>query len=237
MESVMQQVLVTGLGETCQESLVRELEKRGHTVHVSPWGDAILDHVERIPYRGVVTGYPLPGAAFGILLSAIRSRASASRNAGLVVISDPDSVGDARRLIGRGVNRVVDGSQPVNRVVRELTALLAVAPRIVSKLPAKIALRMGDRPLSVLCQTENLSLTGMLVRGCTHCAPGARVAFRIELPDEDEPVEGIAEITRKADPLREGLQGFGARFLLFDGEGQDRFQSWLEARAGDVIHG
>ncbi len=233
----MQQILVTGLGETYQESLVRELEKRGYAVHVSPWEDAVLDYVERIPFRGVVTGYPLPGAAFGILLSAIRSRASASRNAGLVVISDPHRIGDARRLIGRGVNRVVDAGQPVAQAVRELTALLSVAPRIALKLPAKIALRMGDRPLSVLCQTENVSLTGMLVRGCTHCTPGTRVAFRIELPDEDEPLEGIAEITRKTDPLREGLQGFGARFLLFDGEGQDRFHSWLEARSGDVVHG
>lgn len=227
----MQQVLVTGLGESFQEPLVRELERRGYAVHVTPWEDAVLDYVERIPFQGVITGYPLPGAAFGILLSAIRSRASASRNAGLVVVADPHRIRDARQLVGRGVNRVVDASQPVGQAVQELTTLLSVAPRIPLKLPARIALRMGDRPLSVLCQTENVSLTGMLVRGCTHCSPGSKVAFRIELPGEEEPLEGVAEITRKTDPLREGLQGFGARFLLFDGEGQDRFQTWLESRA------
>ncbi len=229
----MQQVLVTGLGESYEEALVAELERQGYAVHVSPWEDAVLDFVERIPFHGVVTGYPLPGAAFGILLSAVRSRASASRHAGLVVVADPHRMEDARRLIGRGVNRVVDASRPATQAVRALAGLLQVAPRVPLKLPARILLRMGGRPLSVLCQTENVSATGMLVRGCTHCSPGTRVTFRIELPGEEEPLEGIAEITRKADPSREGLLGFGARFLVFEGGGRDRFQAWLESRATD----
>ena len=49
----------------------------------------------------------------------------------------------------------------------------------------------------------------------------------IDIDPEVEPVAAKAEIVRKADPEREGIEGIGARFLSFAGDSQIRLETIL----------
>jgi len=231
---IMLEILITGLDERLAGPLAAALEMQSYAVREERWEDAVLDSIERIPFRAVVSRYPLPGAGFGILLSAVRSRASASRNAGLMLVAPSSELEAARGLIGRGVNRVVCETDALETTLMALHELLTAPPRVPFVAPARISLEFGGEAVSVLCQTENLSTSGMLVRGCTNCRPGMRVAFQLQLGAEEEPLEGLAEIARTTNPEREGLRGFGARFVSLSEADRERLQTWLE-RASEPI--
>lgn len=230
----MLEILITGLDEQLAGPLAGALEMESYAVRCETWEDAVLNTLERIPFRAIVSRYPLPGAGFGILLSAVRSRASASRNAGLMLVAPGSDLEAARGLIGRGVNRVVCETDSIETIVTGLHELLTAPPRVPFVAPTRISLEFGGEAVSVLCQTENLSASGMLVRGRTNCRPGMRVSFQLQLGAEEEPLEGMAEIARTTNPEREGLRGFGARFIGLSEADRERLQAWLE-RASEPI--
>jgi len=47
-------------------------------------------------------------------------------------------------------------------------------------------------------------------------------------------VEGLAEVARTTDPEREGLRGFGARFVSLSESDRARLQEWLSRAAQPV---
>jgi hypothetical protein len=77
------------------------------------------------------------------------------------------------------------------------------------------------------CQTENLSTTGVLLRGFGHYPLGARIQFEISLPGEKEPIRGEAEVCRTTNFAREKMEGFGAAFTNFHGGDQQRLEQYL----------
>ncbi|HHQ49704.1 MAG TPA: hypothetical protein ENK19_12580 [Acidobacteria bacterium] len=223
----MTEILITGVKEELAGPLALALETQGFVVRRKAWQDAVLDSVERVGFAAIVSAYPLSGAGFGILLSAMRSRASASRQAGLLLLVPRSHLETARSFLGRGVNRVLWEEESLGKVLAALKELMEVAPRVPVVAPARISLEFAGHPVSALCQTENLSLSGMLIRGCANCRPGMRVEFQLHLDGIEEPVAGVAEIARTTDPEREGMRGFGARFVKLRGDDISRLRSWL----------
>jgi hypothetical protein len=57
--------------------------------------------------------------------------------------------------------------------------------------------------------------------------PGQHVVISIDIDPQVEPVAAKAEVVRKADPFREGIEGVGARFLSFAGDSQRRLETIL----------
>jgi PilZ domain len=207
------------------------LERYGLRVHEADWEDAVLDLVERVPFGVVVAGYPLRGAGFGLLLSAVRARSSACRRAGFVAVTPPDRFDEASRLVGRGVNKVLSETAPPHELGLLVTSLLDAPPRLPVRVQVRITVQQEDGQVEVLCQTENISTSGMLLRRRSISTPGTRIDFQIQLPGREEMIQGSAEVARVADPDREGLEGFAARFLDFDGSSREEWESFLEAWA------
>jgi hypothetical protein len=54
---------------------------------------------------------------------------------------------------------------------------------------------------------------------------GERVEFEFNL--DHRPVRGVAEVVRCASPAREGLAGYGFRFLSFGEGARERFERVL----------
>lgn len=207
------------------------LERHGLRVRVTPWEDAVLDLVGHAPFGVVVAGYPLVGAGFGLLLSAVRARSSACRRAGFVAVTTPERLSEATQLVGRGVNKVLPLTVPMQELGQVVTSLLEAPPRLPVRVPVRITVQHDNGQVEVLCQTENISSSGMLLRRRSISAPGTRIEFQIQLPGREDMIQGSAEVARVADPDREGLEGFAARFLAFEGTSRQEWESFLEARA------
>ena len=202
----------------------------GITTDQVPWNGAVCELVAVRHFDVVVAGYPLPGAELGRFLSTLRAQQSPCRSAGLVLVAALGTVEEATLLIGRGVSRVLSERSPPDVLVLTLGELLAVAPRVPVKTTAWVRAAVERGPQSALYQTENLSDSGMLLRGWSHLTVGTGFSFELNIPGQEEPIRGQATVTRVTDAQRESFAGIGARFDLFAAADHDRLSDFLAAR-------
>ncbi len=223
-------VLLTGLEQTDLRRLLPPLAAYGLQLHHVPWGDDAIDLILEERFDAIVVLYPSEGAALARFLSSVRSASGLSRDCGLVLLAVAGSEGRARQLIGHGVNRVVPLDAPRRELAQAVVELLQVAPRVPLRLPTRVLLTEKDRRSAAFCQTVNLSASGMLVAGFARYPVGALLDFELTLPGDERPVRGAAEIARHANPTREGVEGFGARFVTFRDTDRVRLETFLSSR-------
>jgi hypothetical protein len=166
------------------------------------------------------------------VVRTIRAESSASNKASLLVLAEPGSEDGARRLIGRGVNRVMLSVDPPKFIALQVADLLDIAPRATLRLTTRLLVELADGSEEALGAVVNMSAAGLLLETDADLEPGQHVILSIDIDPQDEPVAGKAEVVRKADPDRDGLEGIGVRFLEFAGDGRRR----LEAILGEAFH-
>ena len=95
----------------------------------------------------------------------------------------------------------------------------------VERIPIHLDVRtVPERPV---WQTEDVSGFGMLVVAPSSPPVGSELRFSLGLPDG--PVHGLLRVVRTAVTERDGIDGFGARFVDFDGDGQRRLRDFLRS--------
>ena len=87
----------------------------------------------------------------------------------------------------------------------------------------------GIAEQDMVCQTENISASGMLLRTEKRYEKGTRLEFEFGLPNDHRPIVGIAEIVRHTMIGRDNVSGVGVRFLSFAGDSQRRFESYIDS--------
>lgn len=100
-------------------------------------------------------------------------------------------------------------------------------PRAAKRLILKLEVEMGNGPRLRLCQSDNISETGMLVRTSFLLPVGTQVRIAITLPSQPQPVQATAEIVRHTDPDREKISGLGLRFRQFKGQGLEALKEYI----------
>jgi hypothetical protein len=160
-------------------------------------------------------------------IRAIRSKTSASRNASLLVLAEPGTEDGARTLIGQGVNRVMLTVDPPKYIALQVAELLEIHPRTTLRLGTRMLVEVEDGFEMALGAVVNVSAAGLLMETDADLEPGQHVVISIDIDPQVEPVAAKAEVVRKADPEREGIEGIGARFLSFAGDSQRRLETLL----------
>ena len=101
------QVLVTRVDDATHRRIAETLRQIRVDLHRVRWDQTTLELVQGTAFDVIVIGFPLSRDALTRFLDAARSRGSACRRAGLVLITDTPSSEAAQTLIGKGANRVV----------------------------------------------------------------------------------------------------------------------------------
>jgi hypothetical protein len=195
-----------------------------------PADTSAANHVERTRYELIIAGFPIEQPELPAFLKSVRWRQSACRRTAVLLITDRISRRRAEQFLNRGVNRVILDEATDGELESALTELLEVEPRVTFSLPVRLDLAIGGRRERVVAQVDNLSSSGMLVRGQWMVELGAPARFELNLPEERDPVRGTAEIARSTVREREGISGFGLHFESFEGDGRERLGRWLERR-------
>ena len=86
---------------------------------------------------------------------------------------------------------------------------------------------LADGSQEALAAVVNLSAVGLLLETDAVLEPGQFVVFSIDVDPDQEPVSGKAEVVRKADPERDGVEGIGVRFISFEGDSRQRLEAIL----------
>jgi hypothetical protein len=182
------------------------------------------------PFRrisGLIVAYPLPDLPMSVFLDSVRRRGSAWQSAALLLLTGAALRSDAEVYVGRGANRVV-AIEEAGLVLGDLIErLLATAPRVAIKVPGRIEVRVDNYVRRVLCQTWNLSATGMLLRGPHTYPPTTELGFELFMPGDLEPVRGRGRVVRQTLPPREPIPGVGVAFSSFTNGDESRLASHL----------
>lgn len=184
-------------------------------------------------YDLLIVHYPDIAISLTELVDTVRSKGSPCRTSGLLVVAEHSEVEEVGALMGRGVNRVVDVDAHVDRLLDAIADLLAVKPRRFLRSVIQLDIWVGFGVKRILTVTENVSLSGMLVRGGREFPPGTRLHFELLLPHQTPAIRGDLVVVRQSDRVREGVEGFGARVLDFVGDGETRLRAFLDAPTAD----
>lgn len=224
-------VLVAGIGRSSFDGLAPVLDRHKlEVVQVTSAEDsAKLAYTDRVDLV-ILDSEPTTMTLEEIVI-VIRSPSSASNKTSLLVLARPGGSDEARGLIGRGVNGVMLAGDPPELIARRAAGLLDIAPRTTLRLATRFLAEVADGADEALGAVVNLSATGMLVETDTLFLPGQHVLIAIDVAGQDEPLTVKAEVVRQADPVRDGIEGIGVRFLKFTGDSRQR----LDAILGDAF--
>jgi hypothetical protein len=118
--------------------------------------------------------------------------------------------------------------QAPTRLVDEVAMrFLGVEPRQSQRLMVRVEVHLDQGRQLVMCQTENVSKVGMLLRS-QHTFPlGTTLAFDFTPPGDRSPIRGRAEVVRHSLPDIENVHGVGVRLLEFQADGRSRWDEFL----------
>ena len=221
-------VLLVGSSDGIVDRVGPLLQRSNFDLHTVRPSDIVLDLVMGTPFELLIVGYPLPEIDIHSLLESIRLPGSASHSAGVLLLSRPGFFEAARTLLPAGANRAANLSWNDSRVWQEINDLLQVAPRARLKSMLFADVQSNGSRERYLYRTVNVSRTGILLQGDQLFTPGTSFDFAFRLPSEPRPVEGTAEVVRRANRERERLNGIGARFLTISDDGQFRVVQYVK---------
>ncbi|RLE28010.1 MAG: hypothetical protein DRJ65_00990 [Acidobacteria bacterium] len=218
-------VLLTGMSPETVDRFQPSLIEAGFEVVLEPDAGRATELLDRQGFRAIVSYYPLETGQLGTILDAMRAKDSPNYGTGLVLLVRRDRLRAAAGLVGRGVNKAlsVEEAPVVLKIVLE--RLIEIAQPMVLRLPLAIEVSAISGRNRFEWTTDNLSGSGMLVGTEDPPVVGTAFRFTIFLPEGE--IEGDGAVVRQTFEGREAVNGFGARFLRFQDDGQARLLQFL----------
>lgn len=223
-------ILVVEVGPQDYDNVAPQLLQALFEVDRVPSASSALELLNIVPFSAVICRHPVTQMETGDFVAAIRAQTSASREAGIALVTDPDRVSEAGAYLDRGVDLVLSLGDPQGEREAMLCTLLGIQPRrslrVLVKLSVEIKAGGTDRFVS---QTHDVSASGMFVITRKIVDIGSEIGFSFTLPGETWPFEGIATVSRISDSRSDGPAGLGIHFEQFQGpEDANRLQKRLD---------
>lgn len=222
-------VLAIGLSAEEFDRVAPFLARDSFEVDRFPSAVGSFEITNEVPFEILLTRFPLPDMELYDFLQGVRGGTSPNQKTSIVLLAAHDKIDEAQSFIGRGANRVVSLEEADSQIQSTISKVLNVAPRKDGRFMARMEIRVGEAEEMLVCQTENMSVSGMLLRTDRRYEKGTEVQFEFSLPNDHRPIVGIAEIMRHTMIGRDKVSGVGVRFLSFAGDSQHRFQSYIDS--------
>jgi PilZ domain len=229
MERPLRNVLAIGVSREEFSRLVPFLARQLFDVDRFPSAVGSLELISHVPFEMLLVRYPLPDMAMEAFLRAVRQPESPCLRSSLLVLTTAALELEARRFIGQGANRTINLEASETEIQESVSSVLDVAPRKAARFMARLEIRIGGAQDMIICQTENFSATGMLIRTDQRYDVGTRIEIEFQVPNDMRPVRGVAEVVRHTNFGRDSVGGIGLRFLSFAGDSQHRYEHFLRS--------
>lgn len=226
MADTRQHVLVVGAKKAGLERVAPMLRRADFSVHSVEPSPFLLDLVLSTEFELVIVTYPLDTLPLDDLIDTIRDEGSACHDAGLLLLAEPELLDDAQAIVDLGANRAICCDWSEARLWQAIGDLMDVAPRIFMRVLMHADIEVKNERSRAIFQTVNVSVSGVLLQGSDQLTPGEAFDFLFRLPGGGL-VEGSAEVVRRTNPLREGVDGIGSRFMAFREDCQERLAAHI----------
>ena len=188
--------------------------------------------VQYIRFDLILVGFTVRGDELDALLDAIRLQGSPNVTTRIALFAAPEELVEARERREHGATKALATSLGQLEMQEAVTNLLRSRARLHMRVLTRVSTALeGGAATQLLCQTHDLSRTGLLVVTDSRFPVGAPVAFALDLPDAGGRIHGEAEVVRHALEVRDGVDGLGLHFRSFAADGERRLLTFLELHA------
>lgn len=181
---------------------------------------ASISAVQRNRYDAIVATLPLGDHPFSEFVETVRSAGCPCRNAGLVILTTTDRMGEANAFIGGGVNRAVSIDNP-DGLRKAIVEVIDVGIRTPIRLMTRLNIGISGRDCQIRTYTQNVSRSGMLLDTSNRLNIGQEFEFSFRSPIGDRLIAGRAEVIRHTRDDREQISGIGVQFIELDQSSTD----------------
>lgn len=181
----------------------------------------------------VISQCPLSGMSAAKILECLHVGPSSTAEAPVVLLTR-EAYLPTLEQVPQDHRRGVTITSALTDGLKAIADALSIADRASAKLMVQIEMIIESARFQRVCQTHDISPSGMLL--CTNrmLPVGAVLPFSLELPEDSEPIHGSGEIVRHARPEREPSPAMGVRFLGLHGDGPERLETFISTcRARD----
>ncbi len=228
-------VLLVGAEQETFDRLEPLLRRASFDVDRVPTAESAEVLLQAVSFDVVILAHPLPDRPLPEVIDVIRAPGAPCRRSSVLILAAPAAINSLSRYAEEGRTTILAKNASVQRLEREVASLLRVAPRLSIRIPIRLEVELADGRTSVISQTENVSLGGMLVRTRRLYPVETTVRFELLIPDETSGVAGRGLVVRQTDERKDGIRGVGVKFNEFKGSGRERLASFLgRSNAGSV---
>lgn len=179
----------------------------------------------------VLVSYPLWDSSLDDLLAAMGRFIVGGEPVPVAVLAPEESLLEVAAFEDQRVAVVAEGRDP-DDLCKKVRSVMRPSRRAHPRFIVRMAVKVGDGAVLRACQSENMSLSGMLIRTSEKFPVGALVRLTFALPDDEEPLVCQAKVVRYTRPDIEKVRGMAVTFLSFKDEGLDRLEAFLQ---GDAV--
>jgi hypothetical protein len=224
-------ILVVALERVLFDRIDPLLSRAHFEVDRVPRGAAGTLLSENVKFDLMVVRHPLPDMSLEVFCASVRKAGSPSVASQLLVLTESDRVSEAQALAPRHASLVLSITDPKRLLEEVASRLLGVEPRVATRLMIRMQVGVAAGKTLVMCQSENVSQAGMLLRTDRDLPIGTRVTFETTIPGDRDPIQGEAMVVRHTAPDVEDVRGIGFKFLAFRGDGEQRFRAFVSRTA------
>lgn len=208
------------------------LERSDLTVHRVPLGRAALKLAQTKRPRLLIVAFPLLDIRLDAFLEGLSSTGPTATGPAIALLADEHLLPELEPHLDER-HRFLPADMESEELQTGILELIGDTPRVAPRLMLRLEVQLGAGKLLRMCQTDNISESGMLVRLQDAIPVGSEVRLAISLPSSSDPVRVKAEVVRHTDPDREAVRGLGLRFVEFEDQGKTILAEYLRLRGNE----
>ena len=220
-------ILVVEVEQLLFDRFAPVLQRRDFEVDRFPDAGRALELVSVVPFSAIIIGFPLKDMRLEDFMDKILMGESAA--ASIAILTSAEKIEEAERYKPLGIDLVLSLENAPQEMLRLLCALLGVAPRAELRVLVKLDLELVDAGNQrMVAQSEDISISGMLVTTPRLAPVGSKAGFTITLPGDPEPIRGEAKVARHTEAGTDRVKGMGLKFVSFEKNGEQRLRRYLD---------
>lgn len=174
----------------------------------------------------LLVSYPLWDTTLDELLIAIERNVASQPRFPVVVLAPEKVLAEVETFADQGITVLSEDQEP-EKLCRSLRVLLGAEQRAHPRFIVRMAVRVGAGSLLRACQSEDISMSGMLIRTSEEFPVGSEIRLEFSVAEDQEPITCQAEVVRYTRPDVEKVRGMGVTFLSFMSDGRQRLEEFL----------
>ena len=174
----------------------------------------------------ILVSYPLWDSNLDDLLAAMGRTLSSAEAIPVVILAAEKALLEVIAYEDRGITVLSEGKSP-EELRQSLRGLLGHTQRAHPRFIVRMSVSVGAGKILRACQTEDISMSGMLIRTSEEFPIGSEVNLEFSLTEEQEPISCQAEVVRYTQPDLEQVRGMGVRFLSFAEDSRERMEEFF----------